>query len=123
MFRFVPVLAILVGGGIYSFCAPDEKASALVVRNAAGKETAFSPAELGKLPQMKIQAKDPHSGLTSDYEGVLLPDLLRAAGVTLGKELRGPLLAAYVLAEAADGYRVIYSIGEIDPAREMCKCW
>ena len=46
---------------------------------------------------------------------MLLPDLLLAAGVTLGKELRGPLLAAYVLAEAPDGYRVVYSIGEIDP--------
>jgi hypothetical protein len=46
---------------------------------------------------------------------VLLPDLLRAAGATFGKELRGPLLAAYVLAEAKDGYRVVYSIGEVDP--------
>ena len=115
MFRCVPLFTVLVGVGIHAFCAADEKARALVVRNAAGKETAISAVAWGKLPQKKIQAKDPHSGLTSDYEGVLLADLLRAAGVTLGKELRGPRLAAYVLAEAADGYRVVYSIGEIDP--------
>lgn len=115
MFRCVAVLAILFGGAIQSFCDVNEKAPPLIVRNGAGKETTFSPAEWGNLPQKKIQAKDPHSGVPSDYEGVLLADLLRAAGVTLGKELRGPLLASYVLAEAKDGYRVVYSLGEIDP--------
>jgi hypothetical protein len=115
MFRCLSVLAILIGGAMHALCAAEEKAPALIVHNAAGKETAFSPAVWGKLPQKKIEVKDPHSGVTSVYEGVLLSDLLRAAGVTLGKELRGPLLATYVLAEAKDGYRVIYSIGEVDP--------
>ena len=116
MFRCLSIVALLVGGALHALCAAEEKAPALSVRNAAGKETVLGPAEWGKLPQKKIQAKDPHSAVTSVYEGVLLSDLLRAAGVTLGKELRGPLLAAYVLAEAKDGYRVVYSIGEIDPA-------
>jgi hypothetical protein len=95
--------------------AAEEKTPTLTLLNASGKETTFSPAEWGKLPPKKIKAKDPHSGVTSLYEGVLLSDLVRAAGAPLGKELRGPLLAAYVLAEGKDGYRVVYSIGEIDP--------
>ena len=107
-------------GARHALYAAEEKTPALIIQNAAGKETAFSPYEWNGLPRKKVQ-KDPHGGVTSVYEGVLLSDLLRAAGVTLGKELRGPLLAAYVLAEAKDGLCVIYSIGEIDPVREMRK--
>jgi hypothetical protein len=33
----------------------------------------------------------------------------------LGATPACPLLAAYVLAEAKDGYQVVYSVGEIDP--------
>ena len=115
MFRCLCVFALLVGGGIHALCAADERATALVLQNAAGKETTVSPPVWGKLPQKKMEAKDPHSGVTSVYEGVLLSDLVRAAGAPLGEELRGPLLAGYVLAEAKDGYRVVYSIGEVDP--------
>jgi hypothetical protein len=114
MFRFLPI-AILIGAAMHALCAADERASALIVQNAAGKQTTIGPVIWGKLPQKKIEAKDPHSGVTAVYEGVLLSDLVRAAGAPLGKELRGPLLASYVLAEAKDGYRVVYSIGEVDP--------
>jgi hypothetical protein len=38
------------------------------------------------------------------------------AGVPLGSELRGSALTTYVLAEAEDGYQVVFSIGELDPA-------
>jgi hypothetical protein len=93
----------------------DGAAPLLVVKNAEGKETRLTAAEWAKLPQQKVRAKDPHSGATFEYEGVFLPDVLKAAGITFGKDLKGPRLAAYVLAEAKDGYRVIYSIGEVDP--------
>jgi len=42
--------------------------------------------------------------------------VLVAAKVTLGKGLKGPLLANCLLVEAADGYRVVFSLPEIDPA-------
>ena len=83
-------VAIEGNGARHALYAAEEKAPALSVRNAAGKETVLGPAEWGKLPQKKIQAKDPHSAVTSVYEGVLLSDLLRAAGVTLGKVAPGP---------------------------------
>jgi hypothetical protein len=34
----------------------------------------------------------------------------------LGKELRGPRLANYLLVEATDDYRVVLAIAEVDPA-------
>jgi hypothetical protein len=44
-----------------------------------------------------------------------LADLLKLAGAPSGDKLRGPALATYVLVEAADGYRVVFSLAELDP--------
>ena len=41
---------------------------------------------------------------------------LKLAGVPQGSELRGKVLSGYVLAEAQDGYQVLFSLGELDPA-------
>lgn len=116
MFHPLLLLAVALGapsaGGLRS---ADDAAPLLVVKNADGKETRFSADAWAKLPHQKLRAKGPHSGTTFEYEGVLLPDVLKSAGVTFGKDLKGPRLAAYVLAEAKDGYRVVYSIGEVDP--------
>jgi hypothetical protein len=42
--------------------------------------------------------------------------LLAKYGAPLGKDLRGAALANYVLATGADGYRVVYSLAEVDPS-------
>jgi hypothetical protein len=52
-------------------------------------------------------------GKALDCEGVGLSDLLRKAN-GLPAELRGPALASYVLVSARDGYRVVYSLAELD---------
>jgi hypothetical protein len=88
---------------------------ALTLVNEAGTETALSPAEFAKLPRKTVKAKD-HSGVAATYEGVLLADVLQAGKVTLGKDLKGPLLAHCLLVEAADGYQVVFSLPEIDPS-------
>ena len=50
------------------------------------------------------------------YEGVWLHEILKKAGAPLGERLRGKALATYVLAEARDGYQVVFSLGELDPS-------
>ncbi len=49
------------------------------------------------------------------YERVPLYEILRKAGVPIGKELRGKALAAYVVATGKDGYQVVFSVGELNP--------
>lgn len=49
------------------------------------------------------------------HEGVWLHEVLKRAGVPSGTELRGKALAGYVLAEAQDGYQVVFSLAELDP--------
>jgi hypothetical protein len=89
-------------------------AGALTVTNEKGKESTLSPEALAKLPRRTVSVKG-RKGDPATYEGVTLPEILKAAGTTLGEELRGPLLASYVLVEAADGYRVIFALPEVDP--------
>ena len=48
------------------------------------------------------------------YSGVALTDLLALVNAPLADSLRGRALATFVLVEAADGYRVLFSIAELD---------
>ncbi len=53
-------------------------------------------------------------GTSSACTGVWLSDLLARAGVPAGAALRGAALATVIVADAADGYRVVFSLGELD---------
>ena len=53
-------------------------------------------------------------GATVDCEGVWLGDLLARAGVPAGEALRGRALALAVAADAADGYRIVFTLAELD---------
>jgi hypothetical protein len=71
--------------------------------------------EFARLPRQKVRAKD-HQGKEADFEGVPLVEVLKASGVKFGQDLRGPALATYLVVEAADGYRAIFALPELDPA-------
>jgi hypothetical protein len=75
----------------------------------------LSPADLKALPRTTLTVRQ-DDGTTVTYEGVLVGELLKRAGAPLGRDLSGQALATYVLASASDGYRVVYSLGELDPA-------
>jgi hypothetical protein len=86
----------------------------LAVVNELGKSVTFTDEVWRKLPRKNVEAKD-HSGALAVYEGVVLASVLAEAGVKLGKDLRGPRLALTLLVEAEDGFRVAFSLAEIDP--------
>jgi DMSO/TMAO reductase YedYZ molybdopterin-dependent catalytic subunit len=75
----------------------------------------LNPEELAKLPRQSVRAKG-HDGVESQYEGVALIDILAKAGVATGKDLRGPAMALYVVVEAADNYRAVFALAELDQA-------
>ncbi len=68
-----------------------------------------------KLPRQSVSIQDAN-GAEVEYEGVLLSNVLESAGMKLGENLRGPALSQYVMVEASDGYRALFSLPEIDPA-------
>ena len=45
---------------------------------------------------------------------MFLEEILNRAGIPLGEQLRGRTMATYVLVEAEDGYRVVFSLAELD---------
>src|SRR5262249_18299182 len=75
----------------------------------------LTAADLGKLPRRSVRAKD-HDGKESEFEGSPLVEVLKQAGVKFGEGLRGKNLALYLVVEAADGYRAVYALPELDPA-------
>jgi DMSO/TMAO reductase YedYZ molybdopterin-dependent catalytic subunit len=74
----------------------------------------LSIADLKKMPRKTLTVVNPHTQKSEVYEGVLLEELLRRAGVAQGEKLRGTAMATYVVAEGSDGYRVIFSLAELD---------
>jgi DMSO/TMAO reductase YedYZ molybdopterin-dependent catalytic subunit len=71
--------------------------------------------DLAALPRREVRARD-RDGTEVTFAGVALIELLRLAGVPLGEKLRGSNMALYLLVEAADGYRVVFALPELDPA-------
>jgi DMSO/TMAO reductase YedYZ molybdopterin-dependent catalytic subunit len=74
----------------------------------------LTTADLKTMPRKTLRVDNAHSKKTEVYEGVLVEDLLQKAGVAQGEQLRGPAMATYVLVEAADNYRVLFSLEEFN---------
>ena len=74
----------------------------------------LTPADLLKMPRTAITVKQP-DGRGVTHEGVLVAEVLKRAGAPLGKALRGDAMATYIVASATDGYRVVFSLAELDP--------
>ena len=86
----------------------------LTITGAVKTPLKLTVPDLKKMPRTTLSLTNPHNNNKEVYEGVLLEELLRRAGAMQGTDLRGPAMATYVLAEAADGYRVIFSLAELD---------
>jgi DMSO/TMAO reductase YedYZ molybdopterin-dependent catalytic subunit len=88
--------------------------SELRIAGAVSTPLVLSVADLKKMPRKTVTVLNPHDKKTETYEGVLLEYLLEKAGVPHGEDLRGPAMAMYLIAEAEDGYRVVFSLAELD---------
>jgi hypothetical protein len=86
----------------------------LTIQVGSGKQTVLAAAEIESLPRVKVTTAA--SGTAATFEGVALQAVLEKAGVGFGETLKGKRLASYLLVEAADGYRVVIALPEIDPA-------
>lgn len=88
--------------------------SEFTIGGAVKTPLTVTPAEMKAMPRTKVVVMNSHSKKTEVYEGVPLALFLAKVGVPQGKQIRGPLMAAYVMLEAADGYRVVFSLAELD---------
>lgn len=101
------LFAVLLALTLQTALAPCQQ---LTVQNELGKTTVLTRADIEALPHVKVT-----TGTPTMFEGVLLRTVLEKAGVELGETLKGKRLASCLLVEAADGYRVVIALPEIDP--------
>ena len=74
----------------------------------------LKPADLKTMPRTTVMVSA--EGRDTSYEGVLVGELLKRAGAPVGRDLSGKAVATYVRATAKDGYQVVFSLAELDPA-------
>ena len=87
----------------------------LTVQTDFGKQVVLSRADLEALPHVKVRVSEHSSGLVL-FEGVPLKSVLEKAGVSFGESMKGKGLSNCLLVEAADGYRAVIALPELDPA-------
>lgn len=85
----------------------------LKIETADGKYYEFKSADLAKLPRREAKGKT-HDGAERDFSGVDLREVLKLAGVKFGDEGKKATLVSYLLVEAADDYRVVFAMSELE---------
>jgi hypothetical protein len=87
----------------------------LTVQSEAGKQVVLNRSDLEALPHVKVNAAE-HGASPVEFEGVNLRSVLEKGGVSFGDSMKGKRLANCLLVEAADGYRAVIALPEMDPA-------
>ncbi len=108
--RRLLVFGIFVGQVLYG----QDAQQSIQVTGAVRQTLNLTQDDLAKMPRASVRTTN--NGMETAYEGVWLHEVLKKAGVPQGSELRGKALSGYVMAEAQDGYAVVFSLGETDPA-------
>jgi hypothetical protein len=107
-------LTLLLALLIYLAAGPALYAQQLTIQADAGKQV-LSRTDIEGLPHVKVTASE-HSSGPVGFEGVTLKSILEKAGISFGESLKGKRLSSCLLVEAADGYRVVIALPELDPA-------
>jgi hypothetical protein len=106
-------LMLTLFGATSQFAAAAETPSPSITVSIEGAAAQrFDAAALAKFPQQTVHAEA--HGKTVICDGAALIDVLTAAGAPHGDALRGASLALYVRVSAADGYRAVFALAELD---------
>lgn len=108
--RAATISTLLLAG---AFCYAQDAPASFEVGGDVQQKLTITAGELSKMPRAMVRLD---GAAPSIYEGVWLHEILKKAGVPMGERLRGMALASYVLAEARDGYQVVFSLAELDPS-------
>ena len=81
-----------------------------------GEALVLDAALLARLPRRSVAVAETHHVKAGTFEGVSLRDLLTEAKVPAGDAVRGKLVSWIVTVDAADGYRAVFSLAEVEPS-------
>lgn len=89
-------------------------AQSVTIGGEVEKPYQLTPEAFKGMKQVTVKGTG-HDGKPHDYSGVLLNDIITQAGGLPNNQLRGKSLAKYLLIKAADGYRAVIALAEINP--------
>jgi hypothetical protein len=107
----VTIAALLL---LASGLASAQDSANLTVVGVRGKSVTLGLADMQALLPRTVEMAEPHTKEKEAYLAVPLSKILAVVDVPFGTLLKGPALAATVRAEARDGYRVAFSLVELD---------
>ncbi len=96
-------------------CAQASPAVALRVTGDVPKHLDLSVTDIAAFRQQTVHVTD-EKGTPAEYGGVPVAEILEKAGAPLGNSMRGQNIAMGLVARAPDGYHVLFSLAEFDPA-------
>ena len=108
----------LIGIAITCLCrsVSAQERSTDVLLTVGGKvehSLSLTRADFDKFKRHSVSVKG-RDGKEHKYEGISVGDLLQKAGIEFGDALHQEAAATYLLAEAADRYRVVFALPEFD---------
>jgi DMSO/TMAO reductase YedYZ molybdopterin-dependent catalytic subunit len=95
--------------------AQNKAAVLLTVSGEVDRPLKLTASDIATLPRLTVRAKE-HSGEEASFEGIALIAVMKAAGMKFGESMRGKALATYLVIKASDGYQVIFTPPDLDPA-------
>jgi len=111
--RSVLFALLFLAGTASTSCAQTD--TLLTVGGDVEKPYVLSAAAFAALPHVSVRAEG-HDAKESSFDGVLLQELLQRAGLKFGGEMRGDRVAITVVVRAADNYRAVFALPEVDSA-------
>jgi hypothetical protein len=99
---------------LYAQADTSSRSVLLTVRGEMiGHPVEMSRADLERFSR-RIVSATARDGKVKKFEGFALGEILEKAGVKFGEALHQDAAATYLLAEAADGYRVVFALPELE---------
>ncbi|HEY4233151.1 MAG TPA: molybdopterin-dependent oxidoreductase [Lacipirellulaceae bacterium] len=94
--------------------AAPSSSAALTLIDEAGASHAITADDFSRLPRQTVKVMS--HGNEAEFAGASLVNILTSCGVEFGEKLKGRRASTVAVLDATDGYRIVVSLLEIDPA-------
>jgi DMSO/TMAO reductase YedYZ molybdopterin-dependent catalytic subunit len=116
--RVFTVIILITGGLSFSALAqkvssPADQPAILTVSGKVEHPLSLTRTDFDKFTRQTVKTRT-RDGKEHSFEGVSVGDILQKAGVRFGEALHQDAAATYLLAEATDGYQVVFALPEFD---------
>jgi DMSO/TMAO reductase YedYZ molybdopterin-dependent catalytic subunit len=110
------LVSLLIAAVVIMSCVAYGQTPALIVDGEVQNRLRLSLEDLRAMRRVSSEVDD--LGQRATYEGVPLTEILRRAGVPIGRApLRGNALTSMVFVTGVDGFYAVFALAELDPTR------